>query len=96
MERRRKVGTLVRPARRPPCSETNIRGERPNGAHRIRGVHEHGGAVVEGVLVHCFDGKQLVLAFISRTALADYFQLPPLHEEPRQSFTAAMQPPRGE
>ena len=40
-------------------------------------VHEHGGAVVEGVLVHCFDGKQLVLAFISRTAFADYFHLPP-------------------
>ena len=59
-------------------------------------VHEHGGAVVEGVLVHCFDGKQLVLAFIARTAFADYFHLPPLHEEPRQPFTEAMQPPRGE
>ena len=47
-------------------------------------VHEHGGAAVDGVLVHCFDGKQLVLAFISRTALADYFRLPPLHEELRR------------
>ena len=59
-------------------------------------VHEHGGAVVEGVLVHCFDGKQLVLAFISRTAFADYFHLTPLPGEPRQPFTSAMQLPRGE
>ena len=33
--------------------------------------------MVEGVLAHCFDGKQLVLALISRTAFADYFHLPP-------------------
>jgi hypothetical protein len=31
---------------------------------------------VDAPLIHCFDGKQVVLAFVSRTALADYFRLP--------------------
>jgi hypothetical protein len=30
---------------------------------------------VDEPLIHCFDGKQLVLAFVERTALADYFRL---------------------
>jgi hypothetical protein len=30
----------------------------------------------DAALIHCFDGRQLVLAFIGRTALADYFRLP--------------------
>jgi hypothetical protein len=30
---------------------------------------------VDAPLIHCFDGKQVVLAFVSRTALADYFRL---------------------
>jgi hypothetical protein len=31
---------------------------------------------VDAPLIHCFDGRQLVLAFVDRTALADYFHLP--------------------
>ena len=27
-------------------------------------------------LVHCYDGKQLILAFIARAALEDYFHIP--------------------
>ena len=30
---------------------------------------------VDEPLIHCFDGKQLVLAFVERTALADYFSM---------------------
>jgi hypothetical protein len=30
----------------------------------------------DAALIHCFDGTQLVLAFVGRTALADYFRLP--------------------
>ena len=30
---------------------------------------------VDEPLIHCFDGKQLVLAFVGRTALADYFRM---------------------
>jgi hypothetical protein len=38
---------------------------------RIDGV-EH---TVDAPLIHCFDGKQRVLAFVSRNALEDYFSL---------------------
>ena len=31
---------------------------------------------VDAPLIHCHDGNKLVLAFVSRTALADYFRLP--------------------
>ena len=30
---------------------------------------------IDEPLIHCFDGKQLVLAFVERTALADYFSM---------------------
>jgi hypothetical protein len=30
---------------------------------------------VDAPLIHCFDGRQLVLAFVERTALADYFRM---------------------
>jgi len=30
---------------------------------------------VDEPLIHCFDGKQLVLTFVGRTALADYFRM---------------------
>lgn len=42
-------------------------------------VHERGsdgGASFADPLIHCFDGKQLVLAFINRQALGDYFRVP--------------------
>jgi hypothetical protein len=38
---------------------------------RIDGV-EH---TVDAPLIHCFDGKKIVLAYVSRTALEDYFSL---------------------
>jgi hypothetical protein len=31
---------------------------------------------IDEPLIHCFDGRQLVLAFVARTALADYFRMP--------------------
>jgi hypothetical protein len=31
---------------------------------------------VDAPLIHCFDGMRLVLAFVDRTVLADYFRLP--------------------
>lgn len=42
-------------------------------------VHERGsggGSNFDDPLIHCFDGDQLVLAFIGRQALADYFRVP--------------------
>jgi hypothetical protein len=30
---------------------------------------------IDAPLIHCFDGRQLVLAFVERTALADYFRM---------------------
>jgi hypothetical protein len=38
---------------------------------RIDGV-EH---TVDAPLIHCFDGKHVVLAYVSRTALEEYFSL---------------------
>ena len=38
---------------------------------RVDGI-EH---TVEAPLIHCFDGKQIVLAYVSKTALEDYFGL---------------------
>ena len=40
-------------------------------------VHERGGASAhfDDPLVHCFAGKQIVLAFVSRQALMDYFHI---------------------
>jgi hypothetical protein len=41
-------------------------------------VHERGGAAayVDDPLVHCFDGNQTVLAYVSRQALMDHFRVP--------------------
>lgn len=42
-------------------------------------VHERGkdgGSNFDAPLIHCFDGRQLVLAFIGREALDDYFRVP--------------------
>lgn len=42
-------------------------------------VHERGddgGSNFHDPLIHCFDGKQLVLAFVGRQALDDYFEVP--------------------
>jgi hypothetical protein len=42
-------------------------------------VHERGsggGSNFNDPLIHCFDGNQLVLAFIARQALDDYFRVP--------------------
>ncbi len=41
-------------------------------------VHERGdaSALLDDPLVHCFAGKQIVLAYISRQALMDYFRTP--------------------
>jgi hypothetical protein len=41
-------------------------------------VHQRGegGSNFDYPLIHCFDGKQIVLAFISRQALDDYFRVP--------------------
>lgn len=42
-------------------------------------VHERGsggGSNFDNPLIHCFDGKQLVLAFVTRQALDDYFRVP--------------------
>lgn len=36
-------------------------------------VHEHA-EPMNRVLIHCFDGRQMVLVFISREAIDDYFQ----------------------
>jgi hypothetical protein len=33
-------------------------------------------AILEDPLVHCFDDKQVVLTYVSRQALIDYFHLP--------------------
>jgi hypothetical protein len=35
-------------------------------------VHERSGTDIDSPLVHCFDGDQMVLAFVGRTALDDY------------------------
>jgi hypothetical protein len=41
-------------------------------------VHERGSAsaLFDDPLVHCYAGKQIVLAYISRQALEDYFRIP--------------------
>jgi hypothetical protein len=41
-------------------------------------VHERGaaGPSFDDPLIHSFDGQQLVLAFVGRTALNDYFRVP--------------------
>jgi hypothetical protein len=41
-------------------------------------VHERsgGGSNFDDSLIHCFDGKRLVLAFVARQALDDYFRVP--------------------
>jgi hypothetical protein len=42
-------------------------------------VHERGsggGSNFDDPLIHCFDGRQLVLAFVHRIALDDYFRVP--------------------
>ena len=41
-------------------------------------VHARDGAsaILDDPLVHCFDDKQLVLTYVSRQALMDYFQVP--------------------
>lgn len=43
-------------------------------------VHERGsgdsGSSFDDPLIHCFDGRQLVLAFVHRIALDDYFRVP--------------------
>ena len=41
-------------------------------------VHERGDAapLLDDPLIHCQAGQQLVLAYVSRTALMDYFHLP--------------------
>jgi hypothetical protein len=36
-------------------------------------VHEAGDFEGRGTLIHCFDGPQMVLAVVTRTALDDYF-----------------------
>jgi len=41
-------------------------------------VHERGdaSAVFDDPLVHCYSGKQLILTYVSRQALMDYFRVP--------------------
>jgi hypothetical protein len=41
-------------------------------------VHERGGAaaMLDDPLVHCFADKQVVLTYVSRQALMDFFQVP--------------------
>jgi hypothetical protein len=41
-------------------------------------VHERGdaSAVLDNPLVHCYSGKQLILTYVSRQALMDYFRVP--------------------
>src|SRR5436189_5883447 len=41
-------------------------------------VHERGDAapLLDDPLIHCQAGRQLVLAYVSRTALMDYFRIP--------------------
>jgi hypothetical protein len=44
----------------------------------FRVVHERGDAapLLADPLIHCQVGQQLVLAYVSRTALMDYFRIP--------------------
>jgi hypothetical protein len=41
-------------------------------------VHERGDTapLLDDPLIHCQAGKQLVLAYVSRAALTDYFRIP--------------------
>ena len=59
-------------------------------------VYEHGGAVVEGGAGPLFRWQATRPGVHLKNGVCRLLSPAALHEEPRQPFTGAMQPPRGE